>query len=332
LKARFESECDKDNSLEAEPDLLYASLSSTRTKGEKTKRSATSRLIGENRKLEKNYLRLTDYPRKENVRPLEVLVKSLAHIKNRYLKDEDFEWANDQLKSVRQDLTVQSIRNRFVLDVYETHGRILLEHGDLNEFNQCQTVLRTLTQGSIGLEDSTESNGFMDGELESVCCEGSEDGPLRQSESNEDEFRGYSFLYALVRSSWSDLKTELIRTRRKTATEGNRCNRASSCMHALQVVTALNDNDYRGFFRLYESAPHMSAYLMDFLVKRVRDLAYERIIAAYRPTVSVEHFRECLCFNDLEETRLFLRQSDAVFVHEKGQPPFFVDCKASTST
>jgi hypothetical protein len=295
------------------------------------KRPASGRLIGENRKLEKVYLRLTDFPRKEDVRPLEVLVKSLMHIKNRYLKDEDFEWANDQLKSVRQDLTVQSIRNRFVLDVYETHARILLEHGDLNEFNQCQTVLRTLTQGSIGLEDNTESNDFMDSELESVCCEGSEDRPLRQSESNEDEFHGYSFLYALVRSSWSDLKTELIRTRRKSAREGNRCDRASSCGHALQVVTALNDNDYRGFFRLYECAPHMSAYLMDFLVKRVRELAYERIIAAYRPTVSVEHFRECLCFRDLEETRLFLRQSDAVFVHEKGQPPFFVDCKASSN-
>lgn len=280
--------------------------------------------------LEKSYLRLTDYPRREDVRPEKFLVKSLAHIKNRYLRDEDFEWANDQLKSVRQDLTVQSIRNRFVLDVYETHARILLEQGDLNEFNQCQTVLRTLTQGSFGLENNFESSDFMDDELESVCGDGAEDTPLRQSESAEDEFRGYSFLYALVRSSWSDLKTELARARGKLAKEGNRCDRASSCTHALQVVTAVSDNDYRGFFRLYESAPHMSAYLMDFLVKRVRDRAYERIIAAYRPTVSVEHFRECLCFPDLEETRLFLRQSDAVFVHEKGEPPFYVDCKAST--
>ena len=93
---------------------------------------------------------------------------------------------------------------------------------------------------------------------------------------------------------------------------------------------AVVHNDYRGFFKLYESAPHMSAYLMDFLVKRMREKAYERIIAAYRPTICVEHFRGALYFQDLEETRLFLRQMGAKFV--KGEPPFWVDCKASSSS
>ena len=96
------------------------------------------------------------------------------------------------------------------------------------------------------------------------------------------------------------------------------------------MVKAVIHNDYHGFFRLYESAPHLSAYLMDFLVRRVRESAYERIIAAYRPMISVEHVREALVFKDLEETREFLRSSGAVFVEvDKGEPPFWVNTKAS---
>jgi hypothetical protein len=337
---RFESEveCSPTAFTNDGPIPLYSSLSAPRTTttGPKSKKSSHGRFVGENRNLEKPYLRLTDYPKKEAVRPLEVVIKSLAHIKSRYCQEEDFEWANEQLKSVRQDLTVQAIRNKFVLDVYETHARILLEHGDLNEFNQCQTVIRTLTQGSVGLEkDTTDSSEYFQGELAALCCEeDSDDKALRQSDISADEFRGYGFLYALVRNSWSDLKTELVRTRETLAAvvkdeNHSHSDRTSNCMHALQVVTAVNANDYRNFFRLYDSAPYMSAYLMDFLVKRVRDSAFERIIAAYRPTVSVEHFRECLFFQDLDETRLFLQESGAVFVQEKGEPLFFVDCKAS---
>lgn len=73
----------------------------------------------------------------------------------------------------------------------------------------------------------------------------------------------------------------------------------------------------------------MSAYLMDFLVRRVRKEAYGRMIAAYRPSLSVEKFRQALCFTDLEETRQFLKANGAKFIHELGAPPFWVDCKVT---
>ena len=297
------------------------------------------RLVGTSTELEKPYLRLTTFPKPENVRPQPVLVKSLAHIKSRFIQTEDFDWANEQLKSVRQDITVQRLRNKFVLEVYETHARILLEHGDLDEFNQCQTMLRSLTTGS----------SFEDKHCEDVCV--NEDDQvndidhvepgqlpcLKQSEEASDEFRAYGLLYALVQHSWSELSRVLgyaidcVSSSTYANAQDGQVHRGSSFRHAICVVKAVMHNDYQGFFRLYESAPHLSAYLMDFLVRRVRDSAYERIVVSYRPTMSVEHFREALFFQDLEETRRFLRKNGAVFVRDSGGPPFWVDCKASTT-
>ena len=290
--------------------------------------------------IEKPYFRLTTYVKPENVRPIEVLVKSLAYIKSKYYQEEDFEWANEQLKSVRQDITVQRLRNRFVLDVYETHARILLEHGDLSEFNQCQTMIRYLTSSGVDPEDAglvdssgnypppsvTPSSSNNDTDDDATTAEA-----LVQSEEAADEFRAYHVIYSLVQDSWEDLTRALIRVRDIVrGHEGDvSCNKTTCSRHSLEVVKSVVHNDYRSFFKLYQSAPHMSAYLMDFLVKRMREKAYERIIAAYRPTICVEYFRGTLCFHDMEETRLFLRQRNAVFV--KGEkPPLWVDCKASS--
>lgn len=272
-------------------------------------------------------------------------MKALAHIKSKYIKNEDFDWANEQLKSVRQDLTVQRIRNKFVLDVYETHARLLLEQGDLNEFNQCQSMIHSLTSLTTKLEPPMDGADGFDGGFEHRARSGNDDKTcLKQSEETADEFYAYGLLYNLVQNSWGEM-TRLLSSHQDIASEDTpsvtssvtssdygeipACFRGASVRHALKVIKAVMHDDYQSFFRLYECTPHMSAYLMDFLVRRVRKNAYQRIIAAYRPCVSVEHFREALSFHDLEEARRFLKKNAAIFIHELGAPPFWVDCKAT---
>lgn len=120
--------------------------------------------------LEKDYFRLTSAPDPSTVRPKPVLERALARLQERWSnKEVEYLYMCSQLKAIRQDLTVQHIKDEFTVQVYEYHGRVALEEvrtldgvsmqptveltlslcvrtlqGDLNEYNQCQTQLKEL--------------------------------------------------------------------------------------------------------------------------------------------------------------------------------------------
>lgn len=101
-------------------------------------------VVGTSSKLEKPYLRLTSAPDPKTVRPLVTLVQTLELLKKKWRTENNYAYICDQFKSMRQDLTVQRIKNEFTVKVYEIHARIALEMGDLGEYNQCQSQLRGL--------------------------------------------------------------------------------------------------------------------------------------------------------------------------------------------
>lgn len=195
-------------------------------------------VVGRSKRLEKNYFRLTSAPNPDDVRPLEVLRDALELLKKKWRNEGNYVYICDQFKSLRQDLTVQHIKNDFTTTVYEIHARIALEKGDLGEYNQCQTQLRTLYKLKLG--------------------------------GHPVEFKAYRILYYIHtcnRTDMNNVLSELTPTDKKE----------EAIKHALDVRSALALGNYHKFFQLYLKVPNMGAYLMDMFVERERLAALARM-------------------------------------------------------
>jgi SAC3 family protein LENG8/THP3 len=188
-------------------------------------------VVGTCEVLEKRYLRLTSAPIPSQVRPERVLRQTVDLLKKKWRKEGNYSYICDQLKSVRQDLTVQHIKNDFTVVVYELHARIALEKGDLGEYNQCQTQLRMLYGSGL--------------------------------KGNPIEFKAYRILYFIHTANRTGLNDALADLTPAEKEEG-------PIKHALSVRSALALNNYHRFFQLYLDTPNMGAYLMDMFVLRER--------------------------------------------------------------
>ncbi|CEF63820.1 WD40 repeat and Cyclophilin-type peptidyl-prolyl cis-trans isomerase domain and SAC3/GANP/Nin1/mts3/eIF-3 p25 family and WD40/YVTN repeat-like-containing domain and WD40-repeat-containing domain-containing protein [Strongyloides ratti] len=120
--------------------------------------SMDENFVGTSTELERRYLRLTERPRPDQVRPEAVLKKSINHVLGKYYKTKNYDYAGGQLKSIRQDLCVQNIRNPFAIYVYEECAKVAIENGDKEEFNQSQQQLRQLY--SLNPNTNNEANFF----------------------------------------------------------------------------------------------------------------------------------------------------------------------------
>eukprot|EP01065_Artemidia_motanka_P021716 TRINITY_DN25972_c0_g1_i1.p1 TRINITY_DN25972_c0_g1~~TRINITY_DN25972_c0_g1_i1.p1 ORF type:complete len:769 (+),score=240.81 TRINITY_DN25972_c0_g1_i1:216-2309(+) len=226
-------------------------------------------IIGTSQELEKVFMRSAacmDFDPRD-VRPQEVLEKSLELVMKKKEKkqgDDQRTYCYEQLKSIRQDLTVQHIFNKFTTKVYETHARVCLKHGDVGEFNACQAKLRAFHK----VPDMVES------------------------EDHVHEFTAYRLMYCALTHSISDLSVEL-----GELTDEQR--KEPTVQHAVLLIKALFPLNITRCRELYYSAPNLGKQLLDMFLPPPRGLRmeiYPTVLRAYRPAIDKESLRHMLLF------------------------------------
>jgi hypothetical protein len=229
--------------------------------------------IGTNQDFEKDYYRLTGPPEPNTIRPLSVLRRSLEYILSKYGRTNNYRYVCDQLKAIRQDLTVQMIRNKFTIQVYESHARIAIENKDRDEFNQCQNQLKTLYKVVSNKESSN----------------------LPMS-SNNAEFIGYRLVYNILTKSFKDLNEVTKEIKKNFPSD-------IYLKHLLELKDAWHLNNYVKFFRLYTLSNHLTKCLINMFIERERKNALKIIIKSFRPSIRLESVYEMLAYESLEKCK-----------------------------
>jgi hypothetical protein len=191
-------------------------------------------IIGTCTELEKEYLRLTSIPDPSQIRPEHILKKTLKMLKEKWKKKSaEYNYFDEQFRSIRQDLTIQHIHNEFTVKVYEINARIAIECHDIDQFNQCQTMLISLYESGL--------------------------------KGKETEFLSYRIIYMGLHKIKYDMEYIL-----KKLNKDKKLKNSLEISHALKMHKVLNDNNFFEFFKLYKISPNMSSYLIEPFLPRFR--------------------------------------------------------------
>jgi hypothetical protein len=256
-------------------------------------------VVGTCKTMEKRYLRLTSAPDPSLVRPEPVLKKWVSQLEKLWNeKQKEWKYIEDQMRAIRQDLTVQNLRGSFTRNVYELNARWALEARDLGQFNQCQTQLRQVHETS---DDVTADVRV--------------------------EFLAYRLLYYTLQNLRVDEQIFL----NQVLTDGN-VESHPFMKFALKLRTALATSNFSLYFRLcrqartdgQKTAPSHAHYLLHAFEVKQRMQALLVLTKAIATPISVEWLSSVLDFDTSGECAGCLMEQNAVMKSDG-----FVDPKAS---
>ena len=249
--------------------------------------------------MEKRYFRLTAAPDPNLVRPEYVLKKWVVELERIWTNRlRDWQYVEDQMRAIRQDLTVQNLRGEFTMYVYELNARWALESGDLGQFNQCQTQLKQLHA-------------------------------LDVSFSRKCEFMCYRLMYYFYQNLRIDEQIFLNEIFANTQIFNH-----PYMKFTLQVRTAATTNSFSRYFELSKQAsaeitnsvPSHLKFLMGAFETRQRIIALVVLTKAFVTKISIEWLTEVLGFNNVSECKSFLSEHRGVM-----KDPTALDPKSSHS-
>jgi len=238
------------------------------------------RVIGTNTNLEKPYLRLTTEPDPSTIRPEYILKKTLKFLLAKWKEGKaEYGYISEQFRSMRQDMSVQHIKNKLTVKVYEWNARISLECHDVTYFNLCQSKLHELYKhGLIG--------------------------------KHTTEFLSYRFIYLVFgnqRQPLNRLLQELVMVQLDS----------DNMKFAFELREAYEMGNIKKLFQLYKKGVNMTQYLIDLFVNKLRIWALQILCKSHGDKLSVSYLTEILAFNDEKQCLTLLEESDGILSEDK---------------
>lgn len=237
------------------------------------------RIVGTSQDLEKEYFRIIGEPDPKTVRPLPILIKSLDHCLEKYNQSHDYEYICEQLRCIRQDLTMQHIEDKFAVKVYETHIRLAIEQSDWENYNQIQTSLELLYKQNLG-------------DFPNIC-----------------ENAGYRILYLVGVNDISGLYSYIPRIDSNVL-------KSNEVQFAMSVWRTTISGEWIKYFDLMKNATSLCNRVMAISVGTMRENAIVSIVKSIRKGITLKNYQELLCFDTIEETREFLVDSNVTIPEE----------------
>ena len=271
------------------------------------------KIVGTSTSLEKSYFRLTSPPSPSVVRPPPILSAALERLLSLHAAGErNYAYLCDQMKAIRQDLTVQGVNGEVAVRVYEEHAKMAIEVGDMSEYNQCQTQLMVLYAEKPSRKRGESTNDTV---TDVVLVEEKEMSARGDSESsvwvNETEFLMYRLCYYLLVNNQPAIASYL-----RSLTPHQRT--LPAIRHVLDLRSAVACDDFHTFLSRYNATPYMGATLLHHLCPRLRWLGVQVLVRGYKPTrVEVDVFTRALSFTDVKQSVHFLASCGAALSGDK---------------